>query len=93
MEQKENTPAPPSFQQVKYPLLNFLYWFVVLGITMYVSFAEVWPYSQILDWNLDENNEYYPKLVFMETLLAIALPAIVPYYVIKRILNSKESSS
>ena len=93
MEQKDNTPAQPAFQPDKSMLINYLYWFVVLGITIYVSFAEVWPYSKILDWNLDENNEYYPKLVFMETLLSIALPAMVPYYIIKRLMKSKERAS
>ena len=92
MEQKDETPGKPAFEPDRYLLINYLYWFVVLGITMYVCFAEVWPYSKILDWNLDENNEYYPKLVFMETLLAIALPAMIPYYLIKLLMKSKEKS-
>jgi len=92
MSETPNEQRQPTQSIDKTTALNYLYWLVVLGITMYVCFAEAWPYSVILEWNLDSNNEYYPKLVFMETLLLIGIPAYAILWVIKKVMKSKEVS-
>ena len=90
MTETPNEQRQPTTQVDKATALNYVYWLVVIGIVMYVCFANVWPYTVILEWNLDSNNEYYPKMVFMETLLAIGAPAYAIMWVIKKMMKSKE---
>lgn len=87
----ENTnERKPTVSMDKAGAYNAIYWLAILGLVMYVCFADVWPYTQILAWNLDDQNQYYPKLVFMETLLVIGAPAWVLHWIIKKIMGDKK---
>lgn len=73
-------------------LLLMLYAMVVIGITTYIAFADIWPITFFQDLLLDDKNMYPVKTVFVLTLLSVGVVLFPIYWVLKKLVAKKNAS-
>ena len=75
--------------------MNFLlmiYGLIVLGITMYIAFADIWPITFFQDLLLDSQNMYPMKAVFVLTLFSVGVVLFPLYWVAKKMMEKKNQT-
>lgn len=83
MDTSNNKPAPKKPNVIGAILL-----LVAIGLTLYMTFAEVWPVTKLIEIQAGWfDGSYYPKLTFLITLLIVLLPLLVINWIVQKVMK------
>ena len=79
--------SPVNTTVDKKKLIAVIVFFVALGLTVWVCFGNLWPYTKILSMMTDSQGYYYPKMVAGATFFCIYLPLFLVQFVVTKLVK------
>ncbi len=76
----------------KVDIIFLLLFLAALGITLFCSFGEHWPTTQIIEIQARMmDGSYYPKLTFLLTLMVFLLPLLFVKWLMDKMKKKKDA--